>query len=466
MLNISDNNISDLIEFDKFKSCKMIKRGKSTRLFLWLIVGLSCLLFILLFFPWTQNISTKGYVTTRFPAQRPQSIQSVIPGRIEEWFVKEGDFVKKGAKIAALSEVKSAYFDDKLIERTVVQLDAKKASTTSYDGKVTALEQQYKALLASKTLKQAEVKNKILQSYNKIATDSINLIASTNTLQISENQLERIQTLYDKGLKSLSDLQEKSYKVQLARAKVTAQENKLLNQRNNLINLRLQIQQTERDYANKLAKSLSDKQSALSAQLETVAEVAKLENKVSNYEARQTYQMITAPQDGYITKTAKKGLGEILKEGATVATIMPAKPELAVELYIRPQDLPLLEREGLDSSDSKDKILLRFDGWPAIVISGWPESSTGVFTGEVAAMDQVINDEGYYRVLVSPLVLDKAWPDKLRVGTGVSAFILLNEVPIWYEVWRQLNGFPADFYRKKNSKKVNLKRKAPIKSVK
>ena len=81
-------------------------------------------------------------------------------------------------------------------------------------------------------------------------------------------------------------------------------------------------------------------------------------------------------------------------------------------------------------------------------------------------MDQVVNEEGYYRILVSPLVLDKAWPDKLRVGTGVSAFILLNEVPIWYEVWRQLNGFPADFYRNKSDNKVNLKRKAPIKSVK
>jgi hypothetical protein len=36
----------------------------------------------------------KGAVTTLKPNQRPQSIQSVISGRIEKWYVKEGDFVK------------------------------------------------------------------------------------------------------------------------------------------------------------------------------------------------------------------------------------------------------------------------------------------------------------------------------------------------------------------------------------
>jgi hypothetical protein len=24
--------------------------------------------------------------------------------------------------------------------------------------------------------------------------------------------------------------------------------------------------------------------------------------------------------------------------------------------------------------------------------------------------------------------------------------MLLNDVPVWYEIWRQLNGFPPEYY--------------------
>jgi hypothetical protein len=115
-----------------------------------------------------------------------------------------------------------------------------------------------------------------------------------------------------------------------------------------------------------------------------------------------------------------------------------------------------------------NNVRLRFDGWPAIVISGWPESSTGVFSGNIVAIDQIISENGYYRVLISPDKAEKDWPQKLRVGTGANAFILLNNVPIWYEIWRQLNGFPPDFYKneKEQQKGQEIKRKAPLKSVK
>ena len=196
-------------------------------------------------------------------------------------------------------------------------------------------------------------------------------------------------------------------------------------------------QAIEKEYADKLSKSQSEQQSALSAKLESMAATSKLKNQYSNYSERQKFYYITAPQSGYITKTLKKGIGETVKEGTDIATIMPAQYDLAVEIYSKPQDLPLL--------NLGDWVQLRFDGWPAIVISGWPESSTGVFSGQIVAIDKFISDNGYYRVLISPNKEKKNWPEKLSVGTGANAFILLNEVPIWYEVWRQLNGFPERF---------------------
>lgn len=458
MLNITENSIADVIQLEDFKSFALLKRSKVRRLSLLIIAVLVIIFLICLFLPWTQNISAKGYMTTRSPEQRPQAIQSIIAGRIEQWFVQEGDFVEKGDTIVFLSEVKSEYFDPNLIARTSEQVDAKSQSIESYAQKVNALQNQYKALQDGLKLKREQVKNKIEQTRNKIKIDSIDLVAYQNNNQIAQNQLSRIQELYDKGLKSLSDLQDKKLKLQATNAKVSVQENKFLNQKNELLNLSLELLATERAYAEKLAKNQSDQQSAVSAKLESVAATSKLQNQLSNYNERQKLYFLTAPQSGYITKTLKKGLGESVKEGADIATIMPDKYDLVVEIYVKPQDLPLLS--------IGNQARLRFDGWPAIVISGWPESSTGIFAGKIVAIDRFVSDNGYYRALISPDESEKKWPVELRVGTGTKAFILLEDVPIWYEIWRQLNGFPAEFYEKDKRDKTEVKRKAPIKSIK
>jgi len=84
----------------------------------------------------------------------------------------------------------------------------------------------------------------------------------------------------------------------------------------------------------------------------------------------------------------------------------------------------------------------------------------------VVAIDRMISENGFYRMLISPHPEEKQWPIDLRVGTGTNTFVLLNNVPIWYEIWRQLNGFPPDFYNEKVTPPGDIKRKAPLKSVK
>jgi adhesin transport system membrane fusion protein len=458
MLNISENSIERWVKLGDFKSYSLLKRSGIKRLSLWLMIGLLGILIACLFFPWTQNISAKGYVTTRSPEQRPQAIQSIIAGRLERWFVQEGDFVKEGDTIVFLSEVKSEYFDPDILTRTSEQIAAKSQSIESYSQKISALQNQYTALQEALLLKREQTFNKILQARNKINIDSIDLAAYRNNLGIANNQLLRTKELYNKGLKTLTELQEKEYKVQTVNAEVSIQENKLINQKNELINLQIELKAVEKEYTDKLSKSQSEQQSALSDKLESVVATSKLRNQFSNYSERQKFYYIVAPQSGYITKTLKKGIGEVVKEGTDVVTIMPAKYDLAVEIYSKPQDVPLL--------NVGNRVQLRFDGWPAIVIGGWPDASTGVFSGQIVAIDKFISDNGYYRVLISPNKEKKDWPEKLSIGTGVNAFVLLNEVPIWYEVWRQLNGFPSDFYSSEMENKSEIKRKAPLKSVK
>ncbi len=458
MLNISNQSISDNIDLKKFKTFKLIRKSRVHNVTV-VLVGIFLLgILLAMFLPWTQNINAKGYVTARLPEQRPQAIQSVITGRLEKWYVQEGQYIKKGDTIIFLSEVKSDYFDPQLIVRTTEQLEAKSQSVVSYEQKVIALKDQYNALAAALSLKRAQTKNKIQQAYNKVSIDSIDLSAIQFNLDIAKNQFSRTQDLYDKGLKTLSALQEKKLKLQATNAKYSVQKNKFLNQKNNLSNLTIQLLLIEKEYTNKMAKSQSDIQTALSAKFESISATSKLKNKLSNYNERQKLYYVTAPQSGYLNKTLKKGIGETIKGGTDIVTITPRNYDLAVEIYLRPRDLPLL--------NINNKVQIRFDGWPAIVISGWPESSTGIFTGKIIAIEQFISENGYYRVLLSPDKTIKEWPKKLRMGTGADVFIFLKNVPIWYEIWRKLNGFPLDYYDKDDKIKKETKRKAPIKSIK
>ena len=87
--------------------------------------GFILLIIIGLFLPWTQNIKSKGTITSLYQEQRPQEINSPIPGKIVKWWIKEGDFVKKGDTIVQLLDVKDDFLDPRLVERTEEQLVSK-----------------------------------------------------------------------------------------------------------------------------------------------------------------------------------------------------------------------------------------------------------------------------------------------------------------------------------------------------
>ncbi len=117
---------------------------------------------------------------------------------------------------------------------------------------------------------------------------------------------------------------------------------------------------------------------------------------------------------------------------------MPSDYDLAVETFVEPIDLPLIHLE--------ENVRVQFDGWPAIVFSGWPGASFGTYSGKVVAIETFISANGKFRVLVAPDKDKEEWPTHVRVGSGARTIALLKDVPIWYEIWRQLNGFPPNYY--------------------
>lgn len=424
----------------------------------WLL-SLLVIFLVLLILPWQQNIQTKGKVTTIDPSDRPQTIQATIPGRIEKWYVREGQLVEKGDTIVYMSEIKVEYFDPNLVDRTDQQVEAKENSIVTYEQKAGALADQIEAMRQELKLKREQLEAKVKQSELKIVSQEAEVVQAQVAYDIAKRQERRIDTLFQQGIKSRTDLEDKQRKLQESQAKLVSAENKLQESEQALRVAKLDLNNVVNEFNNKIAKAQSDRFSTLSDRFTAEGDLQKMRIQAESYERRRDFNYIVAPQDCYITQVVKPGIGETVKEGDPIVTIMPADFDLAVEIHVRPMDLPLIRQDA--------EVRFVFDGWPAIVFSGWPDLSVGTYSGRVVAIDNNIDKNGRYRILVGPNDDDREWPEALRPGSGVQGIALLGHVRVWYELWRQLNGFPPDYYGVEDAMKEEEKKQdAPIKSLK
>ncbi|AUD05464.1 HlyD family secretion protein [Spirosoma pollinicola] len=448
MLNLSNERVNEqLFTHYPLKTLRTLPQPNSGRklgrwMLAFLLIGL-----LVMFLPWQQNINGEGSVTALRPQDRPQTVQNAIAGQIEHWAIQEGQYVKKGDTLLVISEIKDDYFDPNLPQRLNEQLGAKRGSYAATDAKIAALDGQKAALETGLKVKLSSAGNKVRQSQFKVVSDSTDLIAVQKNYQIALDRLERYERGHKNGLFSLTDLESRRLKVQEDYAKVVAQENKLNVARQELVIARLDLGTIQADYQEKLAKTLSDRSSALSYQAEAVGEISKIQNKISSVDVRRGRYVVRAPQDGYVVRSFKAGIGETIKEGESIAILQPARPAIAIELYVRAMDVPLIQ--------TGRNVRLQFDGWPAIQFAGWPTVAVGTFGGEVAVIDAVSSVNGKYRLLVKPRQQkgDQPWPQQLRVGSGVYGWVMLDDVPVWYELWRQLNGFPPSLQEEPKDEK-------------
>jgi biotin carboxyl carrier protein len=180
------------------------------------------------------------------------------------------------------------------------------------------------------------------------------------------------------------------------------------------------------------------------------ADLAKAETDLS----RQSLQTIVAPRSGRVLRILV-GSGTVnVKEGEKLIEFVPDTDNLAVELFIDGNDLPLIFKGR--------KVRVQFEGWPAIQFSGWPSVAIGSFAGVVYAVDPSVAEDGQFRILVTPDLSENAeiWPDKafLRQGSQGIGMVLLDTVSIGYEFWRQSNGFPKSLNESPSGKYLKVKR--------
>ncbi|MFM7299421.1 MAG: HlyD family efflux transporter periplasmic adaptor subunit, partial [Planctomycetota bacterium] len=151
---------------------------------------------------------------------------------------------------------------------------------------------------------------------------------------------------------------------------------------------------------------------------------------------RQKTQVVVAPRDGYILRVHAANSADLLSQGDPLIELIPDTDRLAAELWVGGNDAPLIT--------AGRKVRLQFEGWPAVQSAGWPSVAVGTFGGVVSFVDAQGGADGRFRLLISPDPDDVQWPERkfLRQGARATGWILLEDVSLGYEIWRQLNAFP------------------------
>lgn len=438
MLNISKNRLEKEVRNERYFVLRTLNTPKHGRTVARILISVCLLFMVFLFLPWQQNIRGTGKVTAFTPGKRPQTVETAIPGRIIHWKIREGQYVNHGDTILTLAEIKEKFFDPDLLLRLEEQIAAKEANILSKERKASNLRERIKALNQFVDVKLRQAKNKIRQNEFKLTSDSVDFEAEKIRFRNAENQYERNKQLFEAGNITLTKYQDVETKYQEGKMKLISAENVYLESETELFNSRFELTAIRSDYDEKISKAESDLNTTLADLFESQASLAKLKNEYANMRIRNDQYQVVAPQSGFIVKTVKSGIGQTIKEGEAVATIMPDEPDISVEMYVKAMDVPLISKDR--------KVRIQFDGWPALQFSGWPNVAVGTFGGVVKVIDYVNSEAGEFRILVTPDPDDEPWPYQLRIGSGTKGWVMLDTVPVWYEIWRQLNGFPPSLY--------------------
>jgi len=377
--------------------------------------------------PWTQNIQGKGYVFAYAPGQRQQTIEATISGRVERWFVEEGSTVRKGDPIVELVDNDESLLDRLGDERAAIQArrDAQAQRVETLRNRIESVRRSQRAEISA-----AESDVQIAQQGVEAADQELG--AALAALETNDLNLARQVDLYDEGLASereleLAELAARQSKAMVAsaRAKLQAARNKL--SQNRAYRARV-VASTEAEIENAQASL----QSAETDVATTNASLARLNVGIS----RQQAQTITAPTDGTILRVVGRLGGEQVSRGAVLAVLVPQTEDRAVALYVDGNDAALVKPGS--------PVRLQFEGWPAVQFSGWPSVAVGTFGGKVAFVDAADDGRGDFRIVVVPDNEDGPWPaaSYLRQGVLTKGWVLLKQVSLGFEIWRQFNGFP------------------------
>lgn len=419
---------SDLLEFEPLHSMELVRTpfrlrfiaGALLGMFLFLAAGLALA-------PWQQNIVGVGKVVALTPVERQQTIDAPIEGRILRWHVVEGTRVRTGDTVAEITDN-----DPSIIERYQRERDATEERVRAAQLREQSLSERINGLEGSRRNALDAQNSRMQMARERMLAAERALDAADATFATAKLNIDRQKGLHVKGLTPTRSVELAQLDYDRAVAEVARAKNTLNASKQEVDALEADRQKIENDFKASIQDAKASRASATS-------EIASMRGALQPIEmriARQSTQKITAPRDGVILRLLAQPGSEMLKSSDPVAILVPQTGDPVVELWVDGNDMPLVA--------PGNKVRIQFEGWPAIQFVGWPSVAVGTFGGVVTLVDATDNGQGKFRLLIAPDPKDDPWPSQryLRQGVRANGWVLLNMVPLGFELWRQFNGFP------------------------
>lgn len=391
-----------------------------------LLVGVLAMIAALFVTPWQQNVTGSGRLIAYAPLERQQSIEAPIKGRVVKWFVQEGDHVEAGDPIVELNDNDPELMDRLRRQRDSVlrQVDAATLSIAVSEAKIDSLD-----TVRTSAITGAGLKRQIAADRRDAAVRARDAAKSAH--ETAKLNIKRQRKLHQGGLVSTRTLELAELKLETTSAGLDRANAQLAAAKREVKAMTADRTKTAADTLAKVEDGRSSLQKAKSEKAKAEGELAKIEVRL----AQQQRMEIVAPRAGTVFRLVAKQGGEVVKEGDVLAVLVPDTVSRAVELWVDGNDAPLIT-EGRH-------VRVQFEGWPAVQFVGWPSVAVGTFGGTVAFVDATDNGQGRFRVVVVPDGQED-WPEAryLRQGVRANGWVLLNQVTVGYELWRQFNGFP------------------------
>lgn len=422
----------------------------------------------LIYIPWQQSVTGTGRVFIAEPDERPQNIEAQISARLVKWNVQEGQIVQAGDVVAEMEDIDSKFLDKAQLSRLRAQRRAQEARLAAARNRAAALETQMQNAMRSRSVAVPSATEKARQNEDKLRAAEQNIEAAKQNVQTTELNKSRIQELYSKGLRSKRDLEVAELDFVRAKTELERMTASFEVARRDLSIGDYDQRKVDAD----TAASLSALNASLAAAGETIAtiesDILKLDIELENTAERREQNVVRAPSTGQIVRLLKVGAGATVKAGDILAVIAPTTENKAVELFLTDNDAPLVAVGR--------PVRIQFAGFPAVQFTGVPELAVGTFAGRVAVIDPVDDGKNRYRVIVVPdweaikTGKEQAWASNqiLRPGSEAIGWILLDTVPLGFELWRQFNAFPPTVQQEPLGKRADeekLDNKIDLKTI-
>ncbi len=405
-----------------------VRSPKAARLLARLVLlALVAVAGLLTFVPWQQNLAGQGRVIAYAPLERQQFIEAPIEGRIQKWHVREGDKVEKGALIAEISDNDPEILAR--LERERQAIESRKQATRSAIEVNTA---KIAALDISRSAQTTSAELRAVMGHDRLDAAEQAVTAAEAAFATAKLNSERHKALHAEGLASKRQLELAVMEAETTAATLESATANLKATRREMAALANDAQAVEKNATATIEEARSALAMAQSDLANAEADLAQIDIRV----ARQRRMAIHAPRAGTVLRLIGREGGEVVAMGDAIAGFVPDMESVAVELWVAGRDGPLIAPGR--------KVRLQFEGWPAVQFVGWPSAAIGTFGGVVQFVDVTADARGRFRVVVSPDPEDQPWPAArwLRQGVRTKGWVLLDQVRLGFELWRQINGFP------------------------